>query len=81
LEDAYKYLGMGISILVQIAKPDIVISGGGVSNLPEAAHKKLRSYVYEYLPKSLTKNLKIAKSKIGVFAGALGAAMLVSRGE
>jgi len=77
LEDAYKYLGMGISILIKKTKPDIVIIGGGVSNLPEAAHKKLRNYIYKYTPKSLMKNLKIVKSKLGKYSGALGAASLV----
>ncbi len=81
LEDAYKYLGMGISFLIKKTKPEIVIIGGGVGNLPGPAHKKLRSYIYKYAPKSLTKNLKIVKSKLGAFAGALGAAMLISRGD
>lgn len=76
LEDAYKYLGMGISILIKKTKPDIVIIGGGVSNLPEPAHKKLKKYIYKYAPKSLTKNLKIVKSKLGKYSGALGAASL-----
>jgi glucokinase len=80
LEDAYKYLGMGISILIRKVKPEIVVIGGGVSNLPPPAHKRLKNYIHKYAPKSLTKNLKIAKSRIGAFSGSLGAAMLVSRG-
>ncbi|MDP3052003.1 MAG: ROK family protein, partial [bacterium] len=77
LEDAYKYLGLGVSFLIKMAKPDIVIIGGGVSNLPEAAHRKLRNYIYKYAPPA-KKKLKITKSKLGNFSGALGAAMLVS---
>lgn len=76
LEEAYRYLGMGISILIEKIKPEIVVIGGGVSNLPETAHKKLRKYVREYLPRNLEKT-KIVKSKLGNFAGALGAAMLI----
>ena len=79
LEDAYKYLGMAIAILVSVTKPGLVVIGGGVSNLPEPAHTKLKSYIYKYISKSLTRDLKIAKSRIGDFAGALGAAMLVFR--
>ncbi len=74
LEDAYKYLGMTIAALIRAVSPEIVIIGGGVSNLPEAAHKKLKNYIYKYAPESST---KIVKSKLGNFSGALGAASLV----
>jgi len=87
LEDAYKYLGMAVAVLIRATSPEIVILGGGVSTLPEAAHKKLREYVAKCLVKTLTKKFppkadqpraeKIVKSKIGNFSGALGAASLV----
>ncbi len=87
LEDAYKYLGMAVAVLIRAIKPEIIIIGGGVSNLPAAARKKLRKYVAKCLVKTPTKKFppkayqpraeKIVKSKIGEFAGALGAASLV----
>ncbi len=80
LEDAYKYLGMAIAALIRATGPKIVVIGGGVSNLLSAAHDKVKRCIHYYLPDSV-KNLKIVKSKLGNFAGALGAAMLVSRGE
>ncbi len=76
LEDAYKYLGMAIAALIRAASPEIVVIGGGASKLPAAAHKKLRKYILKYAP-AATSKLKIVKSKIGNFSGALGAANLV----
>ena len=76
LEDAYKYLGLGISVLIRAVRPEVVVFGGGVSNLPEAAHKKLRKYILNYAPAAASK-IRIVKSKIGNFSGALGAASLV----
>jgi glucokinase len=80
LEDAYRYLGMGIAVLVVATKTDIVVLGGGVSNLSQAAHRRLREYAREFLPRNL-KKIKIVKSKLGNFSGALGAAMLIFAGE
>lgn len=79
LEDAYRYLGWGIANLVNAYKPDIVIIGGGVSNLPAPAHQKVKKYIYQYLGGKKGKGLKITKSRIGNFSGALGAAKLVFR--
>ena len=76
LEDAYKYLGMGISILIKRTKPEIVVIGGGVSSLPQSAYKKLVYYIYRYADKFSS---KIVKSKLGNFGGALGAASLMFR--
>jgi len=75
LEDAYKYFGIAIATLIRATYPEIIIIGGGVSNLPQPAHKKLRNYIYKYAP--TVKKSKIVKSKLGEFAGALGAASLV----
>lgn len=75
LEDAYKYLGMGIFSLVRLKKPEIVVIGGGVSNLPKPAHDKVKKHAFCCLPKKIKKP-KIVKSKLGEYAGALGAAML-----
>lgn len=79
LEEAYKYLGTGISTLIERTKPEIIVIGGGVSNLPNPAREKLKKYICKFAPKAAQK-IKIVKSKLGDFSGALGAAMLVYRG-
>ena len=74
LEDAYKYLSIAVVSLIRAVNPEIVVIGGGVSNLSAPAHKKLRHHIYRYAGRS---SFKIAKSRIGNFSGALGAASLV----
>ncbi len=74
LEDAYKYLGIAVAAFVRIAHPEIVVIGGGISKSPQSVHKKLNHYIFRYAKKS---SFKIAKSQIGNFSGALGAASLV----
>ncbi len=73
LEDAYKYLGIAVTALICATLPEVIVIGGGVSNLPAPAHKKLSHYIYRYADKS---SFKIMKSRIGNFSGALGAASL-----
>jgi len=77
LEDVYKYLGLSIAAFINIFNPEIIVIGGGVSNLPKPAHIKIKKYIHLYALNALTKNLKIVKSRIGNFSGALGAASLV----
>ncbi len=74
LEDAYKYLGIAVASLIRAVNPEIVVIGGGVSNLPQPAHKKLSHYISRHADKS---SFKIVKSRIGNFSGALGAASLL----
>lgn len=78
LEDAYKYLGMGITALIRATKPEIVIMGGGISLSSTPVVKILEKRVCRFLPEK-TKMPKIVKSKIGEFSGALGATMLISK--
>ncbi len=79
LEDAYRCLGIVIAALIAAMEPDIVVVGGGVSNLPEPVHDKIRKYARGCLPQNL-KRVKIIKSKLGEYSGALGASMLFSKG-
>ncbi len=78
--DAIHYLGLGISILVNTINPDIIVVGGGVSQLPEPVYAKLRKEVKKYAVPILTKDLKIVRFKVSNDAGAIGAAALVFEG-
>ncbi len=78
LADAYKYMSLAITALIDILNPEIIIIGGGAGiKLLEAGRKRLEKNIRQYGLKVLTKDLKIAKSKIGEYAGALGAATLI----
>lgn len=77
INQAIKYLGLGLSMVVNITNPEIIIIGGGVSNLPDEVYLKLRKQVKKYAVPVLAKDLKIRRYSISDSAGILGAASLV----
>ncbi|MFH1211998.1 MAG: ROK family protein [Candidatus Woesearchaeota archaeon] len=76
-DSAIDNLGIGLSTIVNIVNPDIIVMGGGVSNLSDDVYKKLRTAVRKYALPTHTKKLKISRYKISDDAGVLGAAGLV----
>lgn len=77
INDAIQYLGLGIAGIVNMLNPDIVVIGGGVSNLPDQVYDSIEKVVRKYAMNDLTKKLKIVRHKISDTAGILGAAALV----
>ncbi len=77
LADAIHNLGIGISTLVNVLNPDIIVIGGGVSQLPSPVYTRLEKEVKRFALPVLTKNLKIVRHRISDSAGLLGAAALV----
>lgn len=73
LEKYYSYyLAVGISQSVNLLNPEIVILGGGIM---EALGKYLLPYISEYLEKFSIQAPKLVLSKLGDYAGTLGAAL------
>lgn len=68
-------LAIGIASLMNILNPEIIVIGGGLSNLP--AYRQLNSLTKKYTIDGLRKNVKIVKNKLGDSAGVYGAAALV----
>lgn len=69
------YLATGLANLVQILDPDVVVVGGGLSNLPTLWPAALQEFKKGVIYKSL-KNTKIIKAKLGDDAGIIGATLL-----
>lgn len=67
-------LAREIAILVTALDLDLVVLGGGVSNLPiyDALNKRVNGYVYE----PLRNRVKVVKNRLGDSAGVIGASML-----
>ena len=68
------YLARGLSQVINIVDPGVIILGGGVSNMRqiyENINSKLKKYVF-----SDTVNTKILKNKFGASSGVRGAASL-----
>ncbi|MFH1364817.1 MAG: ROK family protein [Candidatus Aenigmatarchaeota archaeon] len=70
-----RHLGVGLATLSNILDPEIIIIGGGLSNVPwimESAEKEMTRYLF-----SPETRPKVVKSMLGDDAGALGAASLI----
>ena len=72
-----KYFGIAISTIINILDPDIIVLGGGVSNV---------DFLYSEGVKEIEKSIfntrvdtKIVKNMLGDSAGVFGAAMLVAQ--
>jgi predicted NBD/HSP70 family sugar kinase len=68
------YFGKGLSNVVNIIDPDIIVLGGGLSNTDELydqGYEELKKYVF-----NPTFKTKIIKPKLGDSAGVYGAALL-----
>ena len=71
------YLALGISNLLNILDPEIIVMGGGVSLAGDFLLDKLRERLKKYALPSALEGLQIVGAELGNDAGILGAAHLV----
>lgn len=71
-----KYLGIGLANLVDMVSPDIIIVGGGIMRAGKFILEPARKEMKKNILSSGAKKTKLLKSKIGKFAGAIGASLL-----
>lgn len=77
VENYVKYIGEGISNLVNIFRPEIILVGGGVSNEGEYFIKMIEDYVNaNTYGQSLNAEISVKKAALGNDAGIFGAAAL-----
>lgn len=73
-------LGIAFANIVNIIDPEVIIIGGGIMESSDLFLSKVKKAMREHIESSeVRKKIKILKSKIGQQAGAIGAALLVSR--
>ncbi len=70
------YLALGISNLLNILDPEIIVMGGGVSLAGDFLLDKLRERLKKYALPSALEGLEIVEAELGNDAGILGAAHL-----
>ncbi|NQT29453.1 MAG: ROK family protein [Candidatus Saganbacteria bacterium] len=70
------YLAIGVANLVNIFNPEMVIIGGGLSNMRELIINPVKTEFKKYALTLPAKSVKIVRAKLGVKAGVLGAAAL-----
>ncbi|MFA4967693.1 MAG: ROK family protein [Candidatus Margulisiibacteriota bacterium] len=71
-----KYLGIGIANLVNIFNPELVVVGGGLSNMGELLLKPTRQEFNKHALALPKKAVKIVRAKLGARSGLLGAIAL-----
>jgi len=71
-----KYLGIGLSDIIKILDPEMILIGGGISNFGE---KLLNPAREEAKKRTLFNICPIKRIKLGKFSGAIGAGSLVFR--
>lgn len=72
--DTYKYIGVGIANLINILHPEVVVIGGGLSNLD--FYDDIRAEVKKQAIPLLGKTTLIKKNELGDSSGVIGAAFL-----
>ncbi len=77
IHQAIDALGRGLAIAIDMLKPDVIVLGGGVSNLPVV--KDVEKIVKRRALPTHTKHLKIKRFAISDDAGLYGAALLALR--
>lgn len=76
ISDAILYLGRELSSLVNVFNPDVIVFGGGVSQLPKPVYLKLLSQIKKHSLKAHSRNLKLLRYSISDDAGLFGAALI-----
>jgi glucokinase-like ROK family protein len=79
VEEAGRYLGAGIAILINLFNPSLIILGGGVSSAAPYLNDSIKSNAMKHSLVQLNKNVIFVTSKLGNKAGALGVAMYLAR--
>ena len=74
LAEAMHYLGLGMASLVHTLNPELIVFGGGVSNLGERMFGPVRQVIADVAFAEAAETVRVAPAQLGDNAGVLGAA-------
>ena len=75
IDQMVRYLGAGLSSIVNVINPDIIVIGGGMSNAGAAFIKRIEDEVLSRVMKPVRGQLQIVQAQLGNDAGITGSAM------
>ncbi|THF80373.1 ROK family protein [Cohnella fermenti] len=78
LRTAGRALGAGLVSTIHIANPEVIILGGGASRIGEPLLGPMREYIEAHTIGSMRRGVSFVAPKLGVQAGAIGAALMLS---
>jgi glucokinase len=71
-----KYLGIGLANVVDAINPEVIVIGGGIMRAGKFILEPAKEEMKKNILSQNAKKTKILKSKLGKFAGAIGATLL-----
>ncbi|MGV3488822.1 MAG: ROK family protein [Tuberibacillus sp.] len=77
VEAVFKKIGTGVTNLINILEPEMVVLGGGVTNVGEPLFKAVREYVSKNAISVNGKQVRIVPSELSQDTGVIGAAALI----
>lgn len=77
VEEAIEYLGIGITTLVNLLNPEMVVLVGGITNEGDKLLNPIKDIVFHRAMRYHVADLKIVFGKLGEYAGVTGAAALL----
>lgn len=75
-DNALRYLGVGVTNIINTFDPDMVVIGGGVSKAGDVIFDTVKEVVKERGLKTITTGCEIVPAKLGTDAGVIGAVAL-----
>ena len=79
LDEVGRHLGTGVSTLINLFNPEVVVVGGRVAGAGQAILNPIRTGALQQSHVKLGRDVKFVISRLGAKAGALGVAMLAAR--
>ncbi|OON98615.1 MAG: glucokinase [Epulopiscium sp. Nele67-Bin004] len=76
LENYLQFVSMGITNMINILEPEIIIIGGGISAQKEVITEPIKKYVQQQMYGGLQLQTEIKTAELGNDAGIIGAALL-----
>ena len=75
IDEAARYLGIGLANLVNIINPQMIIIGGGVSKMGAMLFRPARKSMKEHAFKLPARTVRVVRPRLGMDAGLMGAAI------
>ena len=74
-----RYLGLGLANIIDTLSPDIIVIGGGIATAGELLLNSAKSEMRKNVLSSEAKKTQIIMAKLGEWAGAIGAGLLLNQ--
>ncbi|MBL7995834.1 ROK family protein [bacterium] len=75
VDQMVKYLGAGLTSIVNVINPDVIVIGGGMSDAGPVFIKRIGDEVLSRVMKPVRKQLQVVQAQLGNDAGIMGSAM------